>query len=109
MVTVFFIVMMFHGRVNIILKKNSNKNNYNFSEFKFIGDEPRIRLKNKYKALSLDSVVFLKQAYFTGSSFVDALELNEINFKDGADFSNTVFSNDITIKNSNFHGATFDE
>ena len=73
---------------------------YNFAEFKFVGNEPRTKRGSEYHVLHISNKIFRRQAYFTGSFFLDAFELKDVNFDGGASFGQTTFVHDMSISNT---------
>lgn len=90
-----------------MLETCGSENFYDFSEIMFIGNEVRKKPKPEHLALRFAGMTFKKQAYFTGSVFHDAFELEDVHFKGGANFDHTTFNHDLTVKNTIFQGLTF--
>ncbi|MBD3322387.1 MAG: hypothetical protein GF350_14900 [Chitinivibrionales bacterium] len=80
---------------------------YDFSEIIFVGNEVRKKPKPEHLSLRFSGMTFKKQAYFTGSIFQDALELEDVHFKGGANFDQTILNHDLIVKNTIFQGLSF--
>jgi uncharacterized protein YjbI with pentapeptide repeats len=80
---------------------------YDFAEFVFVGSELTTTHGVAEHALHIADTIFLKQAYFTGASFLDSVALERVDFKDGADFRVATFAHDLRIANARFHGLDF--
>ncbi|MGH1363291.1 MAG: CHAT domain-containing protein [Calditrichia bacterium] len=78
-----------------------------FREFVFVGDELTIKNNIEDYVLQITNTVFQKPVYFTGASFIDSFELNDVSFQDGATFRSTTFTQDLQIINTRFFGLEF--
>jgi hypothetical protein len=80
---------------------------YNFAEFVFVGNEIETKSGSREHLLNIADTIFGKQACFTGSSFVDSLVLERVNFQKGANFEYVTFACNLRIESSDIHGSDF--
>lgn len=87
-----------------LLNADKEQSSYDFSEFRFVGNELKTKPDSKHLSLHIKDLIFNKQAYFIGASFMDAFELEGVVFKDGANFSESTFVHNLKVSNSSFRG-----
>jgi len=80
---------------------------YDFAEFVFLGTDLITKSGAEQYLLRLTDMVFRKQAYFTGALFLDSLELERIDFRDGASFDQATFQNSLTLAETQARGLDF--
>jgi uncharacterized protein YjbI with pentapeptide repeats len=78
---------------------------YDFAEFVFVGEEP---VKGgEEKRLHLSDLIFRKHSIFWGASFIDAAELTDVTFQNGAKFEAVNFHSHLTFNRVSLRGAEF--
>ena len=90
-----------------LLEAEDLNNYYDFAEFRFVGNSFKNKYNQKDHALCFKNITFKKQAYFVGALFEDLLELENVNFEDGASFCEATFAQDVNIQNTFFRGLQF--
>ena len=90
-----------------ILDVDETEDYYDFSEFRFLGNDLKTGLGSEQHTLCIADMVFRKRAYFTGAVFLDSLELDGVCFEDGATFAQATFAHDLKIMNARFRGLDF--
>jgi uncharacterized protein YjbI with pentapeptide repeats len=73
---------------------------YDLAEFVFVGESSK-------ELLHLSGLTFQKQALLTGASFLDSVELIDVNFANGAMFVGATFHGDLALNRVSLHGADF--
>lgn len=89
------------------LSNDSDNNFFDCAEFVFVGEEIISRKNLKKHTLQLTNKIFNDNTYFTGSVFVDSVEINNITFKEGATFLEAKFTDGLELKDVYFKGADF--
>lgn len=90
-----------------LLNTDETLDYYDFVEFRFVGNEFKPKPGSGHYFLRIENIPFRKKAYFTGAAFADALELDGLNFKDGATFGQAIFNHDLRVDNTCFRGVDF--
>src|SRR5215213_2294950 len=80
---------------------------YDFTEFVFLGNDFRTKDGFGENTLRITNTTFRKQAYFTAALFLDPVELEGIDFQDGASFNQAIFKRDLRFANSSIRGLDF--
>jgi uncharacterized protein YjbI with pentapeptide repeats len=91
-----------------LLDADGEQKDYDFAEFVFVGNEAGTK-SGPGPILRIADTTFRRQAFFTGASFLDALELEGVDFKNGATFVQAGFAHGLSIKNARFGGLDFSE
>lgn len=86
---------------------NAAKQQHDFAEFVFVGDEVRMKKGSEKQVLRIADTIFLEEAIFTGASFLDTVEFDGIAFKQGGTFRNSQFLQDLKISNARCYSLDF--
>jgi uncharacterized protein YjbI with pentapeptide repeats len=92
-----------------LLDEHDAERYYDFAEFVFLGSDLREKRGAEEYFLLITDVIFRKQAYFTGASFLDSFELERVDFQDGASFDRAVFHHDLAFEKTRIRGLDFAE
>lgn len=89
-----------------LIDNDDTQKHYDFSEIKFVGDEFRRKRQSEIYILNLSGIEFRKNkdAEFCGSTFVDSLELEEVDFDNGVSFDQVIFNDEVKINKATFNG-----
>jgi uncharacterized protein YjbI with pentapeptide repeats len=77
---------------------------YDFREFVFLGSDVRTEVGIEKHILRITDVIFQKQVYLSGASFLDTFELEKVEFRQGAIFDQAIFHHDVTFEKSRING-----
>ncbi len=75
---------------------------YDFSEFRFVGNEFMTKNESGFYTLNLKEVTFSKEVRCNNSIFLDSIEFDKIRFEQGGSFVESVFKGEVKISNSCF-------
>jgi hypothetical protein len=92
-----------------LLDEHDAERYYDFAEFVFPGGDVREKHGTEEYFLRVTDTTFRKQAYFTGASFLDAFELERVDFQDGASFDSASFHHDLAFEKAQFRGLDFSD
>jgi hypothetical protein len=85
-----------------LLDADAAEKYYDFAEFVFVGNEVSTKNDVAHYGLHIADTTFQKEAYFTGASFLDAFELDGVDFQRGANFDEATFAHDLRINSARF-------
>lgn len=91
--------------LSVLDLQESGPKYYDFAEFVFVGEDPV--KEGGEKCLHLSDLIFRKHAILWGASFLDAVELADVTFQDGAKFKNATFHSHLTFNRARLRGAEF--
>ncbi len=92
-----------------LLDEHDTERYYDFAEFVFVGSALRNKRGTEEYYFSLTDTIFRKQAYFTGASFLDAVDIERVDFQDGASFDSAVFDHDLAFAKTRIRGLDFSD
>jgi len=92
--------------LSVLDLQESGPNYYDFAEFVFVGEDPV--KEGGEKCLHLSDLIFRKDAVLMGASFLDAAELTDVTFQNGAKFVKSTFHSHLTFNRVRLRGAEFD-
>ena len=78
---------------------------YDFAEFTFVGDAVTMPNGETTNVLRIADFTFAKQSMMYGARFVDAVQLERVDFKGGAEFTGATFGGKLTITDSRINGT----
>jgi len=83
---------------------------YDFAEFVFVGTEAETGKDGApaYRLVIADTT-FRKQAQFIAARFLDAVELERVDFPSGAEFDGAAFGGELEVRDARLNGAGFGE
>ncbi|MGZ8394857.1 MAG: pentapeptide repeat-containing protein, partial [Nitrospira sp.] len=90
-----------------LLNADVNAKYFDFAEFVFVGNETRAKGGSEEHVLRISDTTFRRQTYFMAASFLDSLELDGVDFQNGAMFSGATFARNLSTENSRFCGLDF--
>jgi uncharacterized protein YjbI with pentapeptide repeats len=92
--------------LSILNARADGSSYYDFAEFVFVADVDSGGKPSK-AAWQLSDLTFQKSALFKGASFLDGVDVTDVNFENGAMFEETTFHDRLTFKRVRLRGADF--
>lgn len=90
-----------------LLDADEDRSWYDFAEFLFIGDESESEADPGSPVFRIHGRPFQKGVYFTGASFLDPVELADVDFLDTVSFGEATFDRGLRIENTKFRVLDF--